>query len=50
MNRAKDSEDRILRQLESMAKEKAEKELTEEVAEKDEPTIEIENEKEKVEV
>ena len=50
MNRAKDSEDRILRQLESMSKEKAEKELTEEVAEKDEPTIEIENEKEKVEV
>lgn len=50
MNRAKNSEDRILRQLESMAKEKAEKELTEEVAEKDEPTIEIENEKEKVEV
>ncbi len=50
MNRAKDSEDRILRQLESMAKEKAEKGLTEEVAEKDEPTIEIENEKEKVEV
>ena len=50
MNRAKDSEDRILRQLESMAKEKAEKELTEKVAEKDEQTIEIENEKEKVEV
>ena len=50
MNRAKESEDKILKQLETMAKEKTEKEPTEEVATNEDSTIEIENEKEKVEV
>ena len=50
MNRAKESEDKILRQLETMAKEKVEKELNEENTKKEEPSVEIENEKEKVEV
>lgn len=50
MNRAKESEDKILRQLETMAKEKVEKELNEEKTIKEEQSIEIENEKEKVEV
>ena len=51
MNRAKESEDKILRQLESMAKEKAEKELKKDISvENKEETIEIETEKEKVEV
>ena len=51
MNRAKESEDKILKQLESMAKEKAEKELKKDISvENKEETIEIETEKEKVEV
>lgn len=50
MNRAKESEDKILKQLETIAKEKAKKKLPDEVDTKEEQTIEIENEKEKVEV
>ena len=51
MNRAKESEDKILKQLESMAKEKAEKELKNDISvENKEETVEIETEKEKVEV
>ena len=50
MNRAKESEDKILKQLETIAKEKAKKKLPDKVDTKEEQTIEIENEKEKVEV
>ena len=50
MNRAKESEDKILRQLETMAKEKVEKESNEENAIKEEQPTELDNEKEKVEV
>lgn len=50
MNRAKESEDKILKQLETMTKEKAEQKIVDEVDTKEEQTIEIENEKEKVEV
>lgn len=51
MHRAKESEDKILRQLETMAKEKAEKELKEEnVVPEEKTTLDVESEKEKVEV
>ena len=51
MNRAKESEDKILRQLETIAKEKVEKEQKEEaIVSQEETKLEVESEKEKVEV